>query len=96
MFTDTSDISFRLSIETEEASLYVQKIPPMPIPRVGEDVFVGMRELSGYWRVKEVFWRTPSIGAMEPGMWVTLRVVWSPVNTKPAPRYDELKGWYRD
>jgi hypothetical protein len=84
---------FRLTIQTEEASLYSQPMPPMPVPRVGEDVFVpgdGM----GWWRVMRVDWRLPSMRAMTPTMLEACYTVeWSPLNSAPAPTYDPDRGW---
>ncbi len=86
---------FRLSAETAEATVYFETMPPMPVPRVGEELFVGGDAL-GWWRVTEVFWHLPSPGAMEPTMEVRLRVEWSDSNERPAPTYDEDRGWVRE
>lgn len=87
--------NFRISVETEDASLYFESMPPMPIPRVGEDVYVP-GDGHGWWRVTDVFWHLPALGAKEPTMEARLRVEWSPTNEKPAPTYDEDRGWIRD
>ena len=92
---ETKDIKFRLSVDTEEAGLYFESMPPMPAPRVGENVYV-QGEGYGWWQVKEVFWHLPALGAMEPTMEVRLRVEWSPINNREAPVYDEDRGWFHD
>lgn len=84
---------FRLTIQTEQASLYFQAMPPMPAPRTGEDVFVPGEGGMGWWRVKRVDWRLPSMQAMTPTMEVCCTVEWSPLNREPAPIYDEDRGW---
>ena len=90
-------IEFRLSVATtddNEGTLYMEDMPPMPVPRVGEDVFVP-GEGHGFWRVVEVFWLLPAKGAMTPSMWPTLKVEWSEVNNRSRPAYDEDRGWYQ-
>jgi len=86
--------NFRISVETEDGGLYFESMPPMPVPRVGEEVFVGGDGM-GWWRVTEVFWHLPSPGAMEPTMEARLRVEWSASNGKPAPTYDDDRGWVK-
>ena len=85
---------FRISVETEEASLYFETMPPMPVPRVGEDVFVPGDGL-GWWRVTQVTWSLPAEGAKEPTMMASLWVEWSSANNRPAPVYDGDRGWVR-
>jgi hypothetical protein len=87
-----SETSFRLSAETEEATVYFETLPPMPAPRPGEDVFIP-GDAYGWWRVVEVFWHLPAPRAMTPTMEVRLRVEWSPINNRPAPVYDDDQGW---
>jgi hypothetical protein len=84
--------TFRITVETEQATLYFEAMPPMPVPRVGDDVFVP-GDGYGWWRVTKVFWHLPAPGAMTPTMEARLRVEWSPTNDRPAPSYDEERGW---
>ncbi len=86
---------FRLAVQTPEAGLYFETMPPMPVPRVGEDVFIP-GDAFGYWTVTEVSWALPAKGAMEPTMEARLTVEWSSFNARPAPVYDEDRGWLQD
>lgn len=87
-------IEFRLTLETVEALVYSETMPPMPIPGIGEDIFVGGNAL-GWWRAKSISWMVPQIDAQTPSMWVTIYVDWSPINPRPAPIYDPELGWVK-
>jgi hypothetical protein len=83
-------VCFALTVATAEATLYHAAMPPMPVPRVGEDVLVpGL----GTWRVEAVRWCLPSMGALRPTMGVDVTVSWPASATRPAPTYDEDRGW---
>lgn len=88
-------IEFALSVHTtneNEGLLYYHQMPPMPVPRVGDDVFIPGPAM-GYWTVVSVWWSLPSMGAQQPTMWATLVVKWAETNTKPRPVYTEDDGW---
>lgn len=86
------DVQFRITIQTEEASLYFENMAPMPVPRPGEDICVP-NDVSGWWRVEKVAWMLPWMRAMTPTMEALVTVSWSPMNDKPAPVYDDELGW---
>lgn len=85
---------FSLAIKIKDGTtVYYEKIPAMPVPRVGEDVFTPHPAL-GWWTVKEVYWHVPQKDAMTPTMACFLTVEWSRINNTPAPVYGE-NGWER-
>lgn len=92
------DVGFAISVHTKEAQVYYQVLPPSPIPRIEDDVFVPSSHhgaVMGWWKVKGVSWQLPSMGAMSPAMCVNVLVEWSDINNRPAPTYDDDACWVR-
>lgn len=80
-----NEIGFRMTIWQKDVILYAERMPPMPVPRIGDDVFIPMGANSRLWTVKSIRWALPSIGAMTPTMQVDVEVAYSSANPLPIP-----------
>jgi hypothetical protein len=87
----TKEPQFRITVKTDEATVYSENLPSFPVPRVGDDVYTS-GDAHGFWRVLRVWWLLPAKGAMEPTMEAILEVEWSDSNERPAPTYGD-RGW---